>query len=245
MTPDKPALSIVIAAHNEAGNIEPLLAEIMEVFGPGEPPEVIVVDDGSTDATAAGVRRAAARWPGIRLLRHRQKSGQSAALWTGIWAARADWAAMLDGDGQNDPRDLLRLWRQVQAEPPAASIHMFAGRRQKRNDGAVKWLSSRAANWIRRTVLKDGTHDTGCGLKLFRRDAYIRLPYFDTMHRYLPALIRRGGGTTVEVAVDDRPRLKGRSKYGFFDRLADGLWDLPGVFWLCRRARFPDIEPSE
>ncbi len=233
-------LSVVIPVRNEAPNIAPLVAEIRAALKGLVEYEIVYVDDGSSDDTAAIIRRMAGDFPRLRLVRHARSCGQSAAIRTGVKAARAAWIATLDGDGQNDPADITRLWeiaRRAPAEPPL----LVAGHRLKRRDSAVKRLTSRLANAVRRGLLGDGTPDTGCGLKLFRREIFLDLPYFDHMHRFLPALVQRQGGQTVSVIVNHRPRERGVSNYGTFDRLWVGIADLLGVLWLQRRAKVPEL----
>jgi len=228
-------LSIVIPVKDEAENIDPLVGEIRAVLDGLVEYEILYVDDGSSDATAAEVSRLGAQTPQMRLLRHTQNCGQSAAIRTGVRAARASWIATLDGDGQNDPADILILWRlarQAPANPPL----MIAGRREKRRDSRTKRLASGVANAVRGRLLRDHTPDTGCGLKLFPRQLFLDLPYFDHMHRFLPALVLREGGAVRSVPVNHRPRGRGVSKYGVFDRLGVGIVDLFGVRWLQRRA---------
>jgi glycosyltransferase involved in cell wall biosynthesis len=237
----EPELTIVIAAFEERGNIGPLLDEIGEVFGDNVAYEVAVVDDGSTDGTYAEILKALSSNPRIRLIRHRSRFGKSAAIWTGAAVARAGWIATMDGDGQNDPKDLLRLWQFLKQHPPSERLGLVAGRRRRRNDGALKLAASRIANRIRIALLGDDTTDTACGLKLSRASSLRGLPYFDNMHRFYPALVKRAGGEVMEFEIDDRPRRHGVSKYGFFDRLAVGAFDLIGVYWLCRRASFPVV----
>ncbi len=231
--PDMPALSVVVPVYNEAGNILPLLDEVEAALGSVVAYEIIFIDDGSSDGSAAELAQAQAKSPKVRVLRHRKRAGKSAGLVTGFWAARAPWIQMLDGDRQNDPADVARIWQKIQPIPERLGI--VAGVRNRRNDGAVKWASSRIANFIRRSMLRDDTHDTGCGFKLIRRDIALRLPFFDGMHRFLPALVRRQGYDIREERIEDRARIAGTSKYGFFDRLAAGIFDLNGVFWLMRR----------
>jgi dolichol-phosphate mannosyltransferase len=226
-------LSIVIPVRNEAGNIGPLVAEIRAALDGGAPYEIVYVDDGSTDATLAELRALAASGAPLRIVRHARSCGQSAAIRSGVKAARGAWIATLDGDGQNDPGDISRLWAMARAENAPVLV---AGWRQKRRDTWLKRLSSRIANGVRGRMLGDATPDTGCGLKVFRRDLFLELPYFDHMHRFLPALVKRAGGRTVSVPVNHRPRASGRSNYGTLDRLAVGIVDLFGVMWLMRRA---------
>ncbi len=233
-------LSVVIPVRNEAPNIAPLVAEIHAALDDRLDYEIVYVDDGSSDETAAVIGRLRHDDPRLRLLRHRQSYGQSTAIRTGVAAARAPWIATLDGDGQNDPADIPRLWAIARAAPDTPPL-LIAGHRQKRRDSAVKRLSSRLANAVRQRLLGDATPDTGCGLKLFRRALYLELPYFDHNHRFLPALVRRQGGETVSVAVNHRPRERGRSNYGTFDRLWVGIADLLGVMWLQRRAKLPEL----
>jgi dolichol-phosphate mannosyltransferase len=230
-----PSLSVVIPVRNEASNIAPLVAEIRQALASIEH-EIVYVDDGSTDATASELRAAQ-----VTVLRHRESCGQSAAIITGVRAAGAPWIATLDGDGQNDPADIPALFARAQADNGPGPL-LVAGHRVSRRDGTMKRLSSRVANRVRAGLLHDATPDTGCGLKLFRRDAFLALPHFDHMHRYLPALFLRAGGRVVSVPVNHRPRVRGQSKYGTLDRLWVGLFDLVGVFWLQRRWKRPEID---
>ena len=233
-------LSVVIPVRNEAPNIAPLVAEIRAALDGTSDYEIVYVDDGSSDDTAAAIRSLARDFPRLRLVRHRRSFGQSAAIRSGVKAARAEWVATLDGDGQNDPADIPRLWAIGLSAPPLPPL-LVAGHRQKRHDSAMKRLSSRIANAVRGALLGDGTPDTGCGLKLFRRELFLELPFFDHSHRFLPALVKRQGGHTVSVVVNHRPRRRGASNYGTLDRLFVGLADLGGVMWLMRRAKNPEI----
>ena len=237
-------LSVVIPVRNEAPNIAPLVAEIRAALDGACDYEIVYVDDGSTDETAAAVRDLARGFPRLRLVRHRQSAGQSAAIRSGVRAAASPWIATLDGDGQNDPADIPRLFAIAREARDAAPI-LVAGWRQKRQDSAMKRLSSRIANAVRGALLGDGTPDTGCGLKLFRRDLFLDLPFFDHCHRFLPALVKRQGGRTLSVAVNHRPRRRGASNYGTLDRLFVGISDLFGVMWLMRRVRLPEIMPDD
>jgi len=234
MLADIPELSIVLPVFNEAGNILPLLEEIGAALKDVVLYEVVFVDDGSTDGSAAELGEAARRSAAVRIVRHDRRSGKSAALVTGFRAARGEWVQTLDGDRQNDPRDVARIWTAIQPIPE--TLGLVAGQRRRRNDGVVKWLSSRTANLIRRSMLNDATADSGCGFKLVRREAALRMPYFDGMHRFIPALVRRAGYDIRQEAIEDRPRVAGVSKYGFFGRLGVGTVDLLGVFWLMRRS---------
>lgn len=231
-------LSIVIPVRNEAGNIGPLVTEIRAALDGGAPYEIVYVDDGSTDATFAELSALAASGAPLRIVRHARSCGQSAAIRSGVKAARGAWIATLDGDGQNDPGDIPRLWAMALGENAPVLI---AGWRRKRRDTWLKRLSSRIANGVRARMLGDATPDTGCGLKVFRRDLFLELPYFDHMHRFLPALVKRAGGRTVSVPVNHRPRGAGRSNYGTLDRLIVGITDLFGVMWLMRRASVPPV----
>lgn len=237
-------LSVVIPVRNEAANIAPLVAEIRAALDGRLEYEIVYVDDGSNDDTAAAIRALQRDLPQLRLLRHRRSCGQSAAVRTGVKAARAPFIATLDGDGQNDPADIPRLF-EVARGAPAAEPLLVAGFRQKRRDSAVKRLSSKIANGVRSRLLGDATPDTGCGLKLFRRDLFLDLPFFDHIHRFLPAMVKRAGGRTVSVVVNHRPRERGRSNYGTLDRLFVGITDLLGVMWLMRRARNPELLPDD
>ncbi|SRR5579875_137579 len=232
-------LSIVIPVRNEAANIGPLVREIRAALDGRVDYEVVVVDDGSSDGTADVLRRLKTEFPRLRLLRHVRRAGQSAAIRTGVKAARSPWIATLDGDGQNDPADIPRLWELARPTPHARL--MIAGMRQKRRDSAVKRLASRIANGVRARLLDDGTPDTGCGLKLFPRALYLDLPFFDHNHRFLPALTLRQGGEVRSIAVNHRPRGGGVSNYRVLDRLWVGIVDLAGVLWLQRRAANPEI----
>lgn len=232
-------LSIVIPVKNEAENVAPLVGEIRAALEGLIGYEIIFVDDGSEDPTAGEITRLAAETPQLRLLQHGRNCGQSAAIRTGVKAARAAWIATLDGDGQNDPADIPKLWRLGTAGSEIASV-LVCGYREKRHDSWSKRGASRIANGIRRRLLGDDTPDTGCGLKLFPRSLFLDLPFFDHMHRFLPALVLREGGIVKSVPVRHRPRRRGISKYGILDRLGVGIVDLFGVMWLKRRAVRPD-----
>jgi len=227
-----PRLSVVVPVKNEAMNILPLVEEIERACTALAPFEVIYVDDGSTDDTAAQVLTARATRPWLRLIRHETSCGQSAAVRTGVHAACGPIIATLDGDGQNDPAFIPQMVAAL--DDPGVGI--VAGQRLGRKGTAKRW-QSKIANGVRGRVLKDGTRDTGCGLKAFRRDVYLRLPYFDALHRFMPALVKREGYRIAHVDVVDRPRHAGQSNYGLFDRLWVGILDLAGVWWLIRRRR--------
>jgi len=245
-------LSIVIPVKNEAGNIAPLVAEIGAALdGTAIEYEIVYVDDGSEDTTAGEIARLRAANQRLRVVSHAKSCGQSAAIRSGVKAARAPWIATLDGDGQNDPADIPSLWQIAQgnndpAAPPAPSL-LIAGHRARRQDSWSKRRASKIANAIRRAMLHDDTPDTGCGLKLFPRALFLDLPYFDHMHRFLPALVLREGGIVRSLPVNHRPRERGASKYGVFDRLWVGIADLFGVMWLRRRQSVPVLigDPAE
>ena len=229
------AVSIVVPVRNEADNIAPLIAEIAAALDGGCPYEIIYVDDGSSDATAARIAAARAQHPNLREIRHARSGGQSAAVRSGVRAARGAIVATLDGDGQNNPAFLPDLISAL--EKGGERVGLVAGQRVGRKDTGFKKLQSRLANGIRNAILKDGTRDTGCGLKAFRREVFLMMPYFDGLHRFLPALMRREGFDIAYVEVVDRPRHSGVSNYGFFDRLWIGIMDLAGVWWLIRRKK--------
>ncbi|CCD93798.1 putative Glycosyl transferase, family 2; Undecaprenyl-phosphate 4-deoxy-4-formamido-L-arabinose transferase [Bradyrhizobium sp. ORS 375] len=229
------AVSIVVPVRNEAGNITPLITEIASALDGLWSYEIIYVNDGSTDETPQRLAEEMARRPNLRVLRHEKSTGQSAAVRSGIRAARGAIVATLDGDGQNNPAFLPDLIAAL--EKGGAGVGLVAGQRVGRKDTGFKKLQSRVANKIRNAVLHDGTRDTGCGLKAVRRDVFLMMPYFDGLHRFLPALVRREGYDIAYVDVIDRPRHSGVSNYGFFDRLWIGIMDLAGVWWLIRRKK--------
>ena len=238
-----PAVSVVVPVHNEAGNLPALVDEIGAALDKHAPFEAIFVNDGSTDDTASVLARLASSRPWLRQIKHKESCGQSAAIRTGVSAARAAVIATLDGDGQNDPAFIPQLLETLKAAGPR--VGLVQGQRSKRK-GAFKQFQSRIANGVRGAVLRDGTRDTGCGLKAFRRDLYLALPYFDALHRFTPALIRREGFELRYVDVLDRPRTHGKSHYGMWGRLWIGIVDLFGVFWLIRRRRrVPEVTEVE
>jgi glycosyltransferase involved in cell wall biosynthesis len=232
---NSPAVSIVVPVRNEADNIAPLIAEITAALDGKWVYEIVYVNDGSTDASETVLSEQMKQRANLRQLRHAQSCGQSAAVRSGVRAARGAIVATLDGDGQNDPAFLPALIAAV--EGGGGRVGLAAGQRVGRKDTAFKKMQSRIANGVRGAILRDGTRDTGCGLKAFRRDAFLMLPYFDGLHRFLPALIRREGFEIAYVDVKDRSRRSGVSNYGFFDRLWIGIMDLAGVWWLIRRKR--------
>lgn len=235
-----PAVSVVVPVRNEAGNVAPLVAEIAAALA-GRVFEILYVNDGSRDGTEQELRGLMTLRPWLRQLRHAQSCGQSAAVRSGVIAARAAVVVTLDGDGQNDPAFIPALLAAL--EQGAPQIGLVAGQRVGRKATGFKRWQSRTANAVRDAVLKDGTRDTGCGLKAFRRDLFLALPYFDGLHRFLPALVRREGYDVGYVDVVDRPRRHGTSNYGLWDRLWVGILDLAGVWWLIRRRRrVPECE---
>jgi dolichol-phosphate mannosyltransferase len=237
--PQSPAVSVIVPVRNEAENIGPLVAEIAAALA-GRAFEVIYVNDGSTDGTEAELSRLKALYPWLRQIRHVRSCGQSAALRSGMWAARGPILVTLDGDGQNDPAFLPKLIAVL--EQGAPRMGLVAGQRVGRKASAFKRFQSRFANTVRGAILRDGTRDSGCGLKALTRDVGLALPYFDGLHRFLPALVRREGRDIGYVDVVDRPRQHGVSNYGFWDRLWIGILDLCGVWWLIRRKRsVPEI----
>lgn len=234
-------LSVVIPVHNEAENIAPLVAEIRAALAGKVEFEIIYVDDGSTDNSADEVRKLKPELgDSLRLLQHDHACGQSTAVYSGVHAARADWIATLDGDGQNDPADIPALLAVATSPDRYPGVELVIGHRKNRRDTFIRKLSSRTAFKARVWILRDDTPDTGCGLKVFRRDVFQNLPYFDHMHRFLPALVRRQGGKVVSVPCNHRPRERGQSKYGVWNRLWVGIVDLFGVGWLQRRERRPN-----
>ncbi len=226
--------SVVIPVHDEEANIIPLLDEIAALPDDCLPDEVVVVDDHSSDDTPG--RLAAYDNPRLKLTvaRHGRQCGQSTALRTGVRVARSPWIVTMDGDGQNDPGDIPRLVRALQQQPEAV---MVCGQRARRRDSALTRLASRVANRVRGALLGDRVRDTGCGLKLFSRQCFLELPFFDHMHRFLPALAQMNGGRILTCDVNHRPRQYGRSKYGINNRLWVGIVDLCGVLWLKRRSK--------
>jgi len=235
-----PELSVVVPVHNERDNIVPLLTEVVTALRGKTDFEIVYVDDCSKDDSLAVLTSAKAQFPELRVMRHLSQSGQSTALRTGIKAARGAWIATLDGDGQNDPADIPKLLT-MRAESPAA-IKLFAGWRVDRKDTGSKRWASKFANGLRSRLLRDATPDTGCGIKLFERAAFLDLPYFDHMHRYLPALFQRAGWQVKSVPVNHRPRGSGVSNYNNLNRALVGISDLRGVAWLIRRSRRTGVE---
>jgi len=232
---DAPAVSVVVPVFNERDNIPTLVGEIVAALRGVVPFEIVYVDDRSQDDSWAVLQAQMREVPELRALRHHKQSGQSTAIRTGVKAARAPWIATLDGDGQNDPADIPKLL--AERDRSSSNLKLFAGWRVSRKDTGSKRWASKFANAIRSRMLNDETPDTGCGTKLFARDVFLDLPYFDHMHRYLPALVRRAGFESVSVPVNHRERASGVSKYNNLQRAWVGLTDLRGVSWLIKRSK--------
>ena len=232
-------LTVVIPVYNEVESIALLLDEICGQLDGKLDYAIIVVDDGSTDSTPGVLQTSRQAHSRLRILRHRSCYGQSAAIATGVQAASSPWIATLDGDGQNDPADIPRLYRAMDKSPGAGML--VTGYRKQRRDDWLKRSSSRIANAVRAAVLRDATPDSACGLKVFARATFLALPQFDHMHRFLPALVQRQGGKVLSIEVQHRPRRRGVSKYGVHDRLWAGIVDMLGVRWLQRRTRRPVV----
>jgi dolichol-phosphate mannosyltransferase len=233
IAPMGPTVSVVVPVRNEAGNIAPLVAEIAAALG-DRSFEIVYVNDGSSDGSERELLGLMHGRPWLRQIRHTVSCGQSAAVRTGVAAAQAPVVVTLDGDGQNDPAFIPKL---IDAIEKGCGVGLVAGQRVGRKASGFKKFQSRIANAVRGAVLRDGTRDTGCGLKAFRRDVFLALPYFDGLHRFLPALVKREGYGIAYVDVVDRQRRHGRSNYGMWDRLWVGILDLAGVWWLIRRKR--------
>lgn len=250
-------ITVVVPVHNEQDNIKPLLEEIAAAADKSPIKEIVYVDDGSTDETQARLQEMKKTIPMLRVVRHKICAGQSAAFMTGVRAATQNLIVLMDGDGQNNPADISKIYdtfrseflalgnKEDTAEFTTATKAMVAGQREKRNDNTVRRISSRLANKIRSAILRDKIRDTGCSLKLIRREDYLRLPYFNHMHRYFPALLIRDHIKILTVDVSHRPRERGTSKYGFWDRLWVGIVDLVGVRWLLFRGLPSDFETEE
>jgi len=235
-------ISIVIPMYNEVDNVEPLLNEIQDVFSDHSNYEIIVVDDGSNDGTGQKLNLLKYKMPQLRPRRHQGNFGQSASIMTGVRSAENDWIVTLDGDGQNDPNDIPNLFSALEEYQGNKDLLLIGGNRKKREDNYLRKLSSRIANGLRKSLLDDDCPDTGCGLKLFPREMFIRLPHFNHLHRFIPALVKRAGGQVINIPVNHRPRLRGTSKYGVMNRLFVGIMDLFGVAWLMRRPCNPIVE---
>ena len=243
--PEAPELSVIVPVRDEADNILPLIGEIDQALAGRWRFEMIYVDDGSRDQTAARLREAKVRYSHLRIVTHARSCGQSAALLSGARQARGRTLVTLDGDGQNDPADIPKLL-QVQAEAEAGPAGcMASGIRVERKDTATRRIASKLANRIRGALLKDGIQDSACGLRVFPRETFLQMPYFDHIHRFLPALMIREGGRVIGVPVNHRPRERGTSKYGLGNRLLVGVVDLFGVLWLLRRRRLAEVTVEE
>ena len=232
-----PEVSVLVPVMNEAGNVRPLINEICDTFL-GRPFEIIYIDDGSTDETQAELRKCLSEIKELRVLRHKKQSGQSVAIRSGLLASRAPLIAVLDGDGQNIPADLPALEKALSASRP--NMGMAGGVRQGRKDSLMKKFASRMANSLRSWLLKDTHPDSGCGIKIVDREVFLRLPFFNHMHRFMSVLVRREGGVVIEVPVGHRAREQGNSKYGILDRLLVGISDIMGVMWLLSRTNYPE-----
>jgi len=236
-------ISVVIPFYNEQDNIVPLLTEVSDALT-GVEHEIVAVDDGSMDNTLEVLQSLKAQLPALRLVRHQGNFGQSAAIASGVKAAGFDMIATLDGDGQNNPADIPALLNAMQEQSLPGKTVVAVGKRRKRQDNWLRRISSRIANNTRRKLLNDDCPDTGCGLKLFPKAAFLSLPHFNHMHRFLPALFKRQGAVVINVPVSHRPRTRGKSKYGVGNRLWVGIVDIFGVRWLQRRPCSPDIDPE-
>lgn len=238
-------LSVIVPVHNEAENIAPLVAEIAALKSRVPLAEIVYVNDGSTDSTLEELLRVQATQPLLRVITQSPRSGQSCATWTGVAMASQPVCVTLDGDGQNDPEGIVAMYEVFARASQTGERIMVAGQREKREDNLLRKISSRVANRIRSSLLRDGVRDTGCALKMFYRADYLSLPYFNHMHRFLPALMMRAG---VRIALSDvrhRPRTRGTSKYGVMNRLWVGIIDLYGVRWLQARAMTPNLQVRE
>lgn len=232
-----PEISVLVPVMNEAGNIRPLIDEICDTFK-GRAFEIIYIDDGSTDDTGSELENSLSQVEELRVLRHKRRSGQSVAIRSGLLASRAPLIAVLDGDGQNIPHDLLALETALKSIRP--KMGMVGGVRIGRKDSAIKKFASRRAKNLRSWFLKDSHPDSGCGIKIVDREVFLRLPFFNHMHRFMSVLVKREGGIVVEVPVGHRARDKGISKYGILDRLFEGISDMFGVLWLLKRTSHPE-----
>lgn len=236
------AFSVIIPMYNEVDNVEPLLTELHNSLLSFADYEIIVIDDGSNDGTLQRLNELIPTMPKLRVVRHRSNYGQSAGVYTGVRNAKYPWIVTLDGDGQNDPADIPAMFNIIQNLANTNQPVLVVGHRNKRRDNWLRLVSSRIANGVRAYLLKDDCPDTGCGLKVFQREAFLTLPHFNHIHRFLPALFRRAGGTVINTPVQHRPRMLGRSKYGVMNRLWVGIVDIFGVVWLIRRPCRPEVE---
>ena len=239
-----PDLSVVIPVQNEEENIRMLIDEVRQSLDGVLDYELIYVNDGSTDSTLEILQEYRSGFPLLRIYSHQTGVGQSTAVRTGIIHAQSPVIATLDGDGQNDPADIPALYQALIANADAGIV-LVNGYRKERKDTFIKRISSRLANGIRGWLLDDDTPDTGCGLKVFSRIAYLEIPFFDHLHRFLPAMMINGGGKVMSVEVNHRERQLGSSHYGFFDRLWVGVFDLMGVIWLKSRTTHPVVSEDK
>lgn len=237
-------ISVVVPIHNEASNISQLAKEICTALESRHEYELIFVDDGSSDNSHLILEQLQQEFHRIRIIRHRNQCGQSTAIFSGVRYAANPVIVTLDGDGQNDPRDISPLLDAYAKLLNESDRIMVTGFRRRRQDTLIRRISSKVANGVRSRLLKDQTPDTGCGLKVFSRELFLSLPYFDHMHRFLPALVKRTGGTILSIEVNHRHREKGKSHYGTVDRLVAGIIDLMGVYWLQVRTRIPELDPK-
>lgn len=239
-------ISVIVPVFNEANNIKPLLIEIVAALQAAEAFEIIFVDDGSTDESLATLEQAMLTTSTLRVITHKHSCGQSTAIHAGVKAANYPFIATLDGDGQNDPADIPRLYKLlIENQTSMPNLGMIAGWRNDRHDSGWRLFSSKIANTVRAFLLGDHTPDTGCGLKVFYRAIFLELPYFNHMHRFLPALVIRAGGQVLSVPVNHRARISGKSKYGTLNRLGAGIIDLLGVIWLQQRTKRTEVKELE
>ncbi len=243
--PSDVELSVIVPVRDEAENIATLIGEIRAALNGRIHYEIIYVDDGSRDGTPGVLKEVAARTPELRCLHHAVSIGQSGAVLSGALAARGSLIATLDGDGQNDPADIPRMLDALAEAGGPSTVQAVTGVRAKRHDNFAKRWGSRIANAVRRRCLGDDAADSGCGIRLVTRDAFLRLPFFDHLHRFVPALLRREGYRVIALSVNHRPRTRGRSKYGTWDRLWVGIVDLFGVMWLMKRRNRTEVSSDE
>ncbi|MEQ8443684.1 MAG: glycosyltransferase family 2 protein [Alphaproteobacteria bacterium] len=237
-----PDISVIVPVCDEEDNIAPLLAEIADAFPDADATEILFIDDGSRDDTAAILQKSRHLHPNLRILTHSHRTGQSRAIRSGVLNARGRLICVLDGDGQNDPADLPRLIQLFdQASSRGVNIGMVMGERKNRRDSGFRRFISRAANACNRGLLNHNAQDVGCGTKVVDREVFLRIPYFDHMHRFMPALVGREGCSVIYEPVNHRPRGQGKSKYGTLERALAGAVDLFGVFWLLKRSKQPEI----
>lgn len=235
-------ISVVVPMYNEVENVEPLIQEIVAALKAHPEFEVIVVDDGSKDGTYEKLLSLEKSVPALKVLKHVRNSGQSAGVVTGVYHAQFPWIATLDGDGQNDPADIPKLMQAIQQVKTSQKFIVAAGHRNQRKDTFLRRLSSKIANGIRARLLRDDCPDSGCGIKLFPRELFLKIPHFNHVHRFLPALFKRQGAEVINIPVNHRPRMRGTSKYGVMNRLWVGISDLLGVVWLIRRPCNPEVK---